>query len=203
MMEILQSLKQTKSSPDEPRSSAKKPPEISMDLDYTLLKAEDPEFLLRNIDWLVLSDKDPNKAICVVCSDQNQISKGPARPGVFSCDQEFKKLKYTVKEHANLESHLLKLNKQNLANEKTLNRYKRNEEIGFRLGSLCYQILQEGESLRSYPKKVALLASNGVDCGQTNHSRRFVTSLIKPFKEEISMKFKTRPIAISRVRSAK
>ena len=138
------------------------------DLEYILTKADDPDFLLKNIDWLVLSDSDLNKAICLACSDQSLLAKGT--PGVFACDQEFKRLKYTIKEHAKLESHLLKLKECNLSNEKSMKALKRNEEVGMRLGGICYQIIHEGESLRSYPKKVALLASNNVDCGTANHS---------------------------------
>ena len=151
------------------------------DEDVVFDVADSVEFLMKNIDWLVPADRNPSLANCIACADPKKI-----QIGVFDCDQEFNKFKFVVKRHAKLESHLLKINERNLSNEESMKTAKRNELVGMRLGSLCYQILYEGESLRSYPKKVALLSTNGVDCGTTNHSRRFIVSLIPHFKEEIS-----------------
>ena len=146
--------------------------------------------LLSGIDWLV-SCEDENFIRCTLCTEIESAVDATSR-GLFSTNQEFRYLKAAVKGHKVKQSHIENLKK--LSSEASLNLkiLKRNEVIGYTLGGIAYQIIYHSETLSSFPRRVALLAQNAIDVGTTNHSKAFPTSLITPFKNQISMKLKER-----------
>ena len=146
--------------------------------------------LISGVDWLV-SCEDNNFIRCMLCFESENVVDITAR-GVFNTNQEFRYLKSAVKRHESKPSHIENLKK--LSAEKSLNLklIKKNEVIGYRLGSIAYQIIFHSEAFSSYPRKIALLAQNGIDVGSTNHSKAFPATFITPLKNQISLKLKER-----------
>ena len=158
------------------------------DIDYDLLKSNNVDELVANVDWLILTD-DNQYARCIVCMSGNKPGED-GQSGFFNLSQEFRYLKKHIKGHSNRELHCQKLADSEMASLKSTKVAKRSDQVGMRLGTIAYQIMYHGEALTSYERKVAALSMNGVDVGNINHSKNFPIALISPFKNIVSSKLK-------------
>ena len=141
--------------------------------------------LVNNLDWMFFCDADNIR--CSVCTLNDEYT--PSN-GFFNTHQEFRFLKKTIKVHSTQKNHQTNIIQLTKDDESHLKASKKAEEVGIRLGSIAYQIIKQGESLHSFPKRLALLYQTGTFVGNVNHSTYFMDSMLEPFAEVISDKLK-------------
>ena len=69
-------------------------------------------------------------------------------------------------------------------------RESRNKEIGLRLGRLMYHIIYHGRPFEDYPRLVYLSMANGADCGDINHSVKFIENFLPHLAEAVRRRLK-------------
>ena len=113
--------------------------------------------------------------VCLVC--ESKIKYGSDQPREFAIgeiqSQKFRSLKKSLKRHLQTGKHSEMLRKAEALEEIEFKERNRNKKIGRTLGRCIYKGLYTGSSQSHYPEDVAMLAKEGVDVGEMNHSREY------------------------------
>ena len=116
---------------------------------------------------------------CLVC--ESKMKYGSDQPREFDIggiqSQKFRSLKKSLKRHLQTGKHSEMLRKAEAAEEIEFKEKNRNKKIGLTLGRCIYKGLYTGSAQSLYPEDVAMLAKEGVDVGEMNHSREYAAKL--------------------------
>lgn len=116
---------------------------------------------------------------CLVC--ESKFKYGSDQPREFDIggiqSQKFRSLKKSLRRHLQTGKHSEMLRKAEAAEEIEFKETNRNKKIGRTLGRCIYKGLYTGSAQSLYPVDVAMLAKEGVDCGEMNHSRDYAAKL--------------------------
>jgi hypothetical protein len=94
---------------------------------------------------------------------------------------KFHQLKYHIQRHLDSDKH-----KELSEVSSSLKKEGRLNKIGMLLSAIAYEIIFHGHSFRDYEKRVAILDMNGVDVGNLNHSRDFLTRFLNTIYDRVS-----------------
>ena len=112
---------------------------------------------------------------CLVCD--TKFSYGSDQPRDFGeggvQSEKFRNLKKIMKRHLQSAKHSDMLEKSKRKEEIEFKEMTRNKKISQTLGKIVYKNLYHGAALGLYTVDVAMLAKEGVDIGELNHSKRF------------------------------
>lgn len=136
-----------------------------------------PEFEFRH---------EESKMRCVVCGVVFQ----------YSCELEqdfssknmgtrFSSLKRNLEKHLSTTLHLSQAKTDEATQVIWGKEEGRNKAVGLRLGRLVYYLIYHGRPDEDFTRLVYLAVANGSDCGDINHSFRFVTSFLPHLAEAV------------------
>ena len=112
---------------------------------------------------------------CLVCD--TKFSYGSDQPRDFGVggvqSSKFRNLKKIMRRHLQSAKHSDMLEKSKRKEEIEFKEMTRNKKISLTLGRIVYKNLYHGAALSLYPVDVAMLAKEGVDIGELNHSKWF------------------------------
>ena len=104
-------------------------------------------------------------------------------------DQKLAHLKYTLKRHLSSKHHKARKAECQIEQQVEEKIKKRNQEIGKKLGEICYLLIKNGLPDTLFPYLVRMCVSFGVDLGDLNHSSnfpdKFSVSLADTVKERV------------------
>ena len=104
--------------------------------------------------------------------------------------RKFRNLKTHLLSHLELDAHIEKAEKEDAIVKVQLKEENRNKAIGLTLGRIVYHMVHKGLPDTHYTALVYLSAAGGSDCGDLNHSERFLLSFLPHLADAVRGRLK-------------
>ena len=112
--------------------------------------------------------------VCKACRAYGVVARGGKNmPGVIKCEDRKvnRKVRWLIHQHHATQAHHEACAAQQRATEFA----SRNQRAALNVGRMAYQGLREGDSYESFTRRLVIAKSNGVEVGDINHSRAFIS----------------------------
>ena len=158
--ETVKNLKEIYSVSTEPKEKDN----INVDTDTVLFMSKSIEEITRKVpEYEFQPEKE--QMVCIVCGASFQ-------------KQKFFNLKNSLRKHLEAPSHIKKIMDDKVAQLTWAKEDGRNRAVGMRVGRLVYYLVYHGRPDIDLPVLVYASVANGLDMGDINHGRGFVTRLL-------------------------
>lgn len=104
--------------------------------------------------------------------------------------RQFINLKRHICDHLKSKEHMKRQREISKLEDRNNETRSRSKKVGMVLGRAAYQILKNGDAYSKYEDYLSVLKVSGLDIGNINHSRKFVSSLVRPISEALDSRLK-------------